>query len=148
MDPPQVDSLAEKEDRILDRLDARLGRPFFRDGAVDPAEYCYWRTWNTVARWTYGLSNGLSAWDALPPMAAGFRFRMLVLRRVAVVNVNKRGGGSSRIGAATDRWRRSSGRVAGFASSFAAFPLVQRPSSGRAGRCPRESRGGRGDSSG
>ena len=91
---------------------------FIRDGIVDPAHYdrphilfilrdmncrherdlCAdlrrdgsgWRTWNNIGRWTKALldGDGEYPWDMSSPSRAA------QLRRVAVMNLKKEGGGS------------------------------------------------------
>lgn len=102
---------------------ALLGDRIIRDGAVDTAAYCRsplrivyllkeanagddrtsWdlreflrvggrgHTWNMVAYWSYALLNELPDWREVP--GADERFRQRWLRQVAVVNLNKAGGG-------------------------------------------------------
>jgi hypothetical protein len=50
-------------------------------------------TWNMVAYWTFGLLNGLPRWVDVPK--ANEDFRRQWLRRIAVINLNKAGGGES-----------------------------------------------------
>jgi hypothetical protein len=50
-------------------------------------------TWNMIAYWTFGLLNALPRWADVPSANVDFRWEWL--RRIAVVNLNKAGGGAS-----------------------------------------------------
>lgn len=118
------DKWRERHDALLTRWSTR-SRRIFRDGPVDDGSYWQqprrivyllkevnvsdgeggWDlatflleaergyTWNMIAYWTYGLLNGLPSWVDVPDADQEFRRRWL--RRVAVINLNKSGGGAS-----------------------------------------------------
>jgi len=50
-------------------------------------------TWNMITYWTFGLLTGFPKWADVPQADEEFRRRWL--RRIAVVNLNKSGGGAS-----------------------------------------------------
>lgn len=113
----------QRHDALFERW-AERARRVYRDGAVDAESYwmaslriayllkevnvrehedgwdlCSFladgergKTWNMVAYWTYGLLNGLPEWTNVPDANTGFRGEWL--RRVAVLNLNKEGGGA------------------------------------------------------
>lgn len=113
----------QRHDALLGRWRERVQR-LFRDGAVEHESYStvsrrivyvlkevnvspdepvwelrdlllgaqHGRTWNMVAYWTHGLLSGLSKWSDVPQATQDFRRKWL--SRVAVVNINKSGGGA------------------------------------------------------